>query len=123
MSIVTRAIPVAVSLTVVAVVTAVLWYLKLTATSPHDPVFFYVPPIVVVAIVCGRGPALLAACAAFLCADYFLYEPLYSLDISTRVEAGDLACFSVLAFMGVKCVGELFRPAKATNPRFRRIKV
>ncbi len=116
MSIVLRAAPVAISLTVVALVTGILWYLQLTKLSVRDPVFFYVLPIVVVAIIYGRGPALLGVCAAFLCADYFLYEPLYSLDISSRVEFGDLSCFSLLALIGVKCVVELFRPtaAKAT---------
>jgi K+-sensing histidine kinase KdpD len=124
MSIVTRGLPVAISLTVIAVVTAVLWYLRLGTLSLRDPVFFYVLPIIVVAIVFGRGPALFGVCAAFICADYFLYEPLYSLDISSRVEFGDLACFSLLALIGVKCVGELFRPtAKAAKPRLRKIKV
>ena len=124
MSIMTRGLPVAISLTVVAVVTAILWYLRLNTLSPRDPVFFYVLPIIVVAIVFGRGPALLGVCAAFVCADYFLYEPLYSFDISSRVEFGDLACFSLLALIGVKCVSELFRPsAKAPKPRLRKIKV
>jgi K+-sensing histidine kinase KdpD len=122
MPVVMRAMPVTISLTVIAVVTGILWYLQLTPFSVHDPVFFYVLPIVVVAIIYGRGPALLGVCAAFLCADYFLYEPLYSLDISSRVEAGDLACFSLLALFGVKCVGELFRPtAKATKSRVRQV--
>ncbi len=119
MSIMTRGLPVAISLTVIAVVTGILWYLKLTPFNVRDPVFFYVLPIVAVALVFGRVPALFGALAAFLCADYFLYDPLYSLDISTRVEAGDLACFSVLALFGVKCVGELFRPT--VNPRKSRI--
>jgi len=124
MSIRMQAIPVTVSLTVVAVVTAILWYLKLTTTSPHDPVFFYVLPIIVVALVFGRGPALLAVLAAFACADYFLYEPLYSFDISSRVEFGDLACFSVLAIMGVKCAAELFRPSakiRTAKSRYGRV--
>jgi K+-sensing histidine kinase KdpD len=110
MSTVTRALPAAISLTVVAVLTAILWYLKLSPLGLRDPVFFYVLPIILVAIIYGRGPALLGVCAAFLCADYFLYDPLYSLDISSRVEFGDLACFSLLALIGVKCVGEVFRP-------------
>lgn len=113
MSIVTRVMPAAISLTVVTVVTAVLWYIRVTTLSVRDPVFFYVLPIIIVAIVYGRGPALLGMCAAFLCADYFLYEPLYSLDIASRVEFGDLACFSVLGLIGIKCVGELFRPSAA----------
>jgi K+-sensing histidine kinase KdpD len=119
MSVVTRAVPAAVSLTVVAVVTGILWSLQLTPFSVRDPVFFYVLPIIVVAIVYGRGPALLGICAAFLCADYFLYEPIYSFEITTRVEAGDLACFSLLAVVGVQCVGELFRPT--VKPRKSRV--
>jgi len=111
MSMMTRAMPAAISLTVVAVVTAILWYLKLTTTSPRDPLFFYVLPIIVVAIVYGRWPALLAVIAACECADYFLYDPLYTFDIPGRIEFGDLVCFSLLAVIGVKCAVELFRPA------------
>jgi K+-sensing histidine kinase KdpD len=106
-----RAVPAAVSVTVVAVVTAILWYLRLTEVSPPNPVFFYVLPIIVIAIVYGSGPALLGVLAAFACADFFLYDPLYSFDIVTRVEAGDLTCFSLLAVIGVKCATELFRPS------------
>jgi K+-sensing histidine kinase KdpD len=118
MSIVTRVMPVAISLTAVAVTTAVLCYIEPTYRL-RDPVFFYVLPIIVVALIYGRGPALLAVCAAFLCADYFLYEPIYSLEITSRVEAGDLACFSLLALIGVKCVGELFRPSPAKARKSR----
>jgi K+-sensing histidine kinase KdpD len=103
--------PAAVSLMVVAVITALLWYLKLTIVSPHDPVFFYVLPIIVIAMVYGSGPALLGACAAFGCADYFLYDPLYSFDICSRQEFGDLAYFSLLTGIGVKCAGALFHPS------------
>jgi K+-sensing histidine kinase KdpD len=111
MSTFTRALPAAVSITAIAVITAILWYLKLTTASPHDPVFFYLLPIVVIAIVYGSRPAWLGVVAAFACADFFLYDPLYSFDISSRVEFGDLTCFSLLAMIGVKCAVELFRPA------------
>lgn len=123
MSVLTRAAPAAVSVTVVAVITPILWYLKLTTASPHDPVFFYLLPIIVIAIVYGGGPALLGAFAAFACADFFLYDPIYSFDISSRVEFGDLTCFSLLAVIGVKCAVELFRPAAkfpATKSDFAR---
>jgi K+-sensing histidine kinase KdpD len=111
MGIVMRALPAIVSVTVIAAVTAILWYLKFTEASPPNPAFFYVLPIIVIAIVYGSGPALLGVLAAFICADYFLYDPVYSLDIVTRVEAGDLTCFSLLALVGVKCATELFRPS------------
>jgi len=110
MSIVTRAVPATVSLAVVSVITAILWYLKLATVGPHNPVFFYVLPITLVAIVYGSGPALLGLFTAFACADFFLYDPLYSFDISSRVEFGDLTCFTLLALVGVKCATELFRP-------------
>jgi K+-sensing histidine kinase KdpD len=60
----------------------------------------------------GSLPALLAVFTAALCADFFLYDPIYSFDISSRVEFGDLTCFSLLALITVKCASELFRPAE-----------
>jgi K+-sensing histidine kinase KdpD len=112
-----RAIPIAVSIAVVCLVTAILWYLKLTEGVPRNPVFFYVLPIMVVAIVYGSGPALLGVVTAFACADYFLYDPLYSFEISSPVEFGDLTCFSLLAVIGVKCAVELFRPPAKLRAR------
>jgi K+-sensing histidine kinase KdpD len=111
MSLLARAVPVAVSVAIVAAVTAILWYLRLTEGSPRNPVFFYVLPITVIAIVYGSGPALLGVLVAFACADFFLYDPLYSFDITSRVELGDLTCFSLLAVIGIKCATELFRPS------------
>jgi K+-sensing histidine kinase KdpD len=110
MSIKSRAVPATVSLAVVFGVTAILWSVRLANVNLHDPVFFYVLPVTVLAIAYGSGPALLGVLAAFVCADYFLYEPLYTFDISTRVELGDLGCFSLLALSGVKCASTLFRP-------------
>ncbi len=111
MSIVARAVPATVSLAVVLGVTAILWWLKLTSVNLHDPVFFYALPVTVLAIAYGSGPAFLGVLAAFVCADYFLYEPLYTFDIPGRVELGDLGCFSLLALSGVKCASALFGPA------------
>jgi K+-sensing histidine kinase KdpD len=123
MSLLARVVPAAVSVAVVAAVTAILWYLRLTEGIPRDPVFFYVLPIILVAILYGSGPALLGVLTAFACADFFLYDPLYSFDIVSRREAGDLACFALLAVIGIKCAAELFRPPPkfpATRPLERR---
>ena len=110
MQLVKAALPVTIALAVISAVTAVLWYSKLATIGPDHPVFFYLLPIALVTIVYGSYPALLCIFAAAACADYFLYDPIYSFDITTRVEAGDLACFTFLALIGVKCVGEVFRP-------------
>jgi K+-sensing histidine kinase KdpD len=86
-------------------------YFKLATLGPEHPVFFYLLPIGLVMIFYGSLPALLAVFTAAACADYFLYDPIYSFDISSRVEFGDLACFSLLALITVKCANELFRPS------------
>jgi K+-sensing histidine kinase KdpD len=111
MSVLKGAVSVTVTLAVVSAVTAVLWYFKLATVGPEHPVFFYLLPIGVVMLLYGSLPALLAVFTAAACADYFLYDPIYSFVISSRVEFGDLTCFSLLALITVKCASELFRPS------------
>lgn len=110
MRFVKRAIPVAVSLAVVCLVTAALWYLKMAGAGVRHPAFFYLLPIALLAIIYGSLPALLCAFVAIACAAYFLYDPLYSFQVSNPLEIGDLLFFLVLALIGVKCTGELLRP-------------
>jgi K+-sensing histidine kinase KdpD len=115
-----RAIPVAVSLAVVCLVTAVLWYLKHAGDGLRHPVFFYLLPSALLAILYGALPALLCASAATACAAFFLYDPLYSFHVSNPLEIGDLAFFALLAVIGVKCTGELLRrPSSAPAPKSR----
>lgn len=114
------AMSVAVALAVVTAVTAVLWYFKLAAIGLDHPVFFYLLPIALVMIFYGSFPALICVFTAAACADYFLYDPLYTFDIVSRVEFGDLACFTFLALIGVKCASELFwRSAELPAPKSR----
>jgi K+-sensing histidine kinase KdpD len=105
-----RAVPVAVSLTVVALVTAILWYAKVSGAGPLHPVFFYLLPIALLTVFYGRLAALLGASVAMLCSAFFLYDPVYSFAVTNRLEVGDLVCFAVLALVGVQCTGELLRP-------------
>jgi K+-sensing histidine kinase KdpD len=113
------AIPFAVTLAVVAAVTAILLYFKLAGVGPHHPVFFYLLPIALVAILLGSRPATLFAVAALICGAFFLYDPIYSLRVADPMEYGDLICFVVLALMAVKCTVELLRPAKESASRAR----
>ncbi len=125
MSIVRRVLPFAVTLAVTAAATAILWYCKSAGVGPHHPVFAYLPPIAVLAFLYGSRPAMLCAVLAAPCAAFFLYEPLYSFQVSNRLEYGDLICFTVLALLGVKCAVELSRPTAveilAAKPRFGRV--
>jgi K+-sensing histidine kinase KdpD len=110
MRMMTPAIRVAVSLTVVSLVTTILWYFKLAGAGPLHPVFFYLLPVALLAMFVGRVPALLCASLATVCSAYFLYDPVYSFQVTNRLEVGDLVCFGVLALIGVHCTGELLRP-------------
>jgi K+-sensing histidine kinase KdpD len=112
-----RGVPLAVSLAVAGLTTAILWLLK---DELRHPVFFYLLPIAVLAILYGSFPALLCASVATACAAYFLYAPFHSFRVANRLEVGDLVVFLVLALIGVKCTGELLRPrakTPATEPR------
>jgi K+-sensing histidine kinase KdpD len=113
------AIPFAATLAIVAAVTAILLYFKLAGIGPHHPVFFYLLPIALVAILLGSLPATLFALAAIICGAFFLYDPIYSLRVTDPMEYGDLVCFAILALMAVKCTVELLRPAKATAAKAR----
>ncbi len=113
------AIPFVVTLAVVTAVTAILLYFKVAGVGPHHPVFFYLLPIALVAILLGSRPATLFAAAAIMCGAFFLYDPIYSLRVADPMEYGDLICFAVLALMVVKCTVELLRPAKAPASKAR----
>jgi K+-sensing histidine kinase KdpD len=119
------ATPFAVTFIVGVAVTATLFYFKLAGIGPHHPVFFYLLPIALVAIMFGSAPATLFAITAIPCGAFFLYDPVYSFRITNPLEFGDLICFSVLALTAVKCTVELLRPAKssatAPRPRFGRL--
>jgi K+-sensing histidine kinase KdpD len=111
MRILRRATPAAVSLGVVCLMTAVLWYLKMTGGGPRHPIFVYLLPIAVLAMFYGSLAALTCACEAMACAAYFLYDPIDSFAIASRLEVGDFVVFAVLAAIGVKCTRELLRPS------------
>jgi K+-sensing histidine kinase KdpD len=110
MRIVKGILPFAVTLAIVALVTALLFYGKLAGVGPHHPIFFYLLPIALVALLYGSVPATLFAVAATLCGTYFLYDPIFTFQFDNRLEIGDVICFSVLALMAVKCTFELLRP-------------
>jgi K+-sensing histidine kinase KdpD len=123
MSIVRGAISLAVTLAILAAVTALLWYGKVLGIGPHHPVFVYLFPIALIAVLFGSLPAIVCAVIAAGCAAFFLYEPIYSFHVNKHLEYGDLICFAVLALITVKCTVELMRPAPRlpmTKPRYQR---
>ena len=97
------------------VVTAALWWARvaLPGTVNH-PVFFYLAPTAVLAMVYGVGEGALFAVAALICSAFFLYDPVYSFYVSSVHALGELFWFLVIALLGVKCLVELRRQSEKT---------
>ena len=103
-----QAVPISLSLAIIAAVTAALFYFK-----DDDPrtdqhlVFFYLLPTAFVAILYGSAVSMLCAIAATLAAAFFLYDPIFSFYVSSPREVGELIFFSGTALIGAKCTAEL----------------
>jgi K+-sensing histidine kinase KdpD len=110
MWIVKRAVPVIVTLAVISAVTAVLWFVRVSAVGPQHLVFFYLLPTALVATLYGSLLAAVCVVAAAVCAAFFLYDPLYSFSVASPLDLGELGCFVGLAVIGAKCTADLLRP-------------
>jgi K+-sensing histidine kinase KdpD len=114
-----RALPLAVSLAIIAALTAVLWYIKVTFGGSHQFVYIYLLPVILVRILFSDALAALSAAIASICANYFLQDhPLYSLYNADPLDYGDLVCFLLLSLLGIKCVfSEPLMPPKSKARR------
>ena len=113
MDILKRVAPVALVFAVVSVVTAVLWFIRISVVGPQHLVFFYLLPIALVATLYGSLLAILYGIAATLCAAFFLYDPLYSFYVTSPLDVGELVCFVGLSLIGAKCAADLLQPLLA----------
>ena len=102
--------PIAASLGLMSVVTALLWQVNQTAGGSHALVYIYLFPVALIAALYNGRIAVLSAAVALVGADYFLQEPLYSLANNNPREYGDLVCFALLAVTAIKVIRELVRP-------------
>lgn len=59
----------------------------------------YLLAVVLIAVLGGAGPALLAALASFLLANWFLTPPYYTLTVANRDTAVDLVAFILVAVL------------------------
>ena len=120
-----RVIAIAVSLALMAATTAILFYVHTTQTSPHRLVYFYLLPLVLIAVLFSGRLALVCAGIAVLAADYYLQDPIYSLYNSNILEYGDLIWFAALAALSIKTTRKLLprRPndrQRASLPKLSR---
>jgi K+-sensing histidine kinase KdpD len=103
-------LPIAVSLCLVAAVTAVMWRLNSTAAGSYHLVYIYLFPVALIAALYNGRLALLSTAVALICADFFLQKPLYILGNDNPLEYGDLFVFAVLAVTAIKFVRVLTGP-------------
>jgi len=111
--------PFAVSLGVMAAVTAILWHINLTTAGSRSLVYVYLFPVALIAAVFNGRLAVLSAAVAIVCADLFLQQPLYSLANDNPLEYGDLVYFALLAATAIKFIRVLVRPStKSRESRY-----
>ena len=110
--------PFAVSLGVMAAVTAILWRVNLIIDGADRLVYLYLFPVGLIAALYNGRLAVLCAAVAIVCADLFLQKPLFSLANENPLEYGDLIFFALLAVTTIKFVGVFARPTtKDSNGR------
>jgi K+-sensing histidine kinase KdpD len=106
-----RAEPVVAALAAALAATAVLWLVRQALGGEPHLVFFYLLPMVLVAILYGIPSAIICVAAATVCGAFFLYDPIYTFYFSDPLDLGELICFAGLALIGAKCTADLLRPA------------
>jgi len=111
MSILKRAEPVVAALAAASLATVVLWLVRQTLSGEPHLVFFYLVPMVLMAILYGIPSAIICVAAATVSAAFFLYDPVYTFYFSNPSDLGELICFAGLALIGAKCTADLLRPA------------
>src|SRR5262249_3990066 len=102
----------AVSLAMLIVVTAILWWVKFALPGAlHHPVFFYLVPTAILAMVYGVIDGALFSVAAFVCSAFLLYGPIYSLRVADVHALGELFWFLITALVG-EVRGGIARPCR-----------
>src|SRR5215470_19190126 len=104
MSFAHKALRVAVSLALVAIVTALLGRIQMSVGGSHQFIYFYLFPVIWIRMLYSDVLAAFSAVVASVLANYFLQYPLYSLYIDNPLEYGDHVCFVVLALLAIKCI-------------------
>jgi len=89
-----------------------------SSLAVESMLLIYLLAVVVIAVVCGVVPALLAAVASFLLVNWFLTPPYYTLAVESRDAAIDLVVF-VLAAVLVSVTVELGARNRGTAERTR----
>lgn len=98
--------PVAVSLFVVTLTTAVLLGLYF-AFAPEHLIFGYLVPTSYIALRYGSVPSIITAIASSFCAAFFLYPPDFDIRIAQPLQVAELAFFLLLTLSTSQFIGRL----------------
>jgi K+-sensing histidine kinase KdpD len=94
------------------VVTTPLWWLRFTLPGAvNHPVFFYLVPTAMLAMIYGVVVGALFAVAAFTSSAFLLSDPVYSFQVSNHA-LGELFWFLMTALLGVNCIAKVRHPSK-----------
>jgi K+-sensing histidine kinase KdpD len=111
-----NAIPVLVSLGLVAAATACLFVLK-EFTRLDLVTLFYLLPVLFAATRWGIAPAVVTAIAGAACADFFFYPPLFSFWLEDSRHAIDIVVFLFVAVVTGDLAARLKKEADALRRR------
>jgi len=109
----------AISLGIIAAVTVVLWRTKVNFTYSGHLAYFYLLPVVLMAILFSGRVAIFCSAVAIACSAYFPQDPVYSFCVHNPLGRGDLVWLAVLSALAIKCTRALIRPAKARRSDFQ----
>lgn len=110
--------PIAVSLTLVAMTTALLWLIEARLHHEHL-IFVYFVPTALIAIRYGSISALCVTLASSFAAAYFLYPPQFSFLITSPLELLELGLFSLLALLASQVVSGFANDREVAKRRER----
>jgi K+-sensing histidine kinase KdpD len=102
-------IPSGAALLLVAAATVLIFIFDRFLASVNLVSIIYLIPVLVMATWWGIWPAILAAIAGALAADFFFYPPIYSFWVSDTQSIADLIVFLIVALVSSNLAGSLRR--------------
>ena len=113
-----RIVPITVSLTLVALTTALLWYIDALLDQQHL-IFVYFVPTALIAIRYGSLSAMAVAIVCSGLAAYLLYPPHFSFLVSSPRDMLELLLFCMLALLASQVVSGFARDSDVEKRRSR----
>ena len=111
-----RLAPIAVSLLIVAAITALLFVAGPLLDLDHAA-FGYLIPVIIAATRWGVTPAIVSGLAGLAASAFFFYPPIYDIRVSNPAHVADLILFVVVAVVTGQLANRGREPVKAARQR------